>query len=44
MDAEAEVPKLWPPDAKGQLVGEYHDARKDWGQEETGMTEGEMVR
>ena len=35
-DAEVEAPILWPPDAKSQLVGEHHDARKDWGQGEKG--------
>ena len=32
-DAEAEAPILWPPDAKGQLIGKDPDAGKDWGQE-----------
>ena len=35
-DAEAETPKLWPPDAKNWLIG------KDWRQEKE-MTEDEMV-
>ena len=34
---------LWPPDAKNQLFGKDSDAGKDWGQEETGTTEDEMV-
>ena len=42
-DAEAEVPIVWPPDVKSQLIGKDPDARKDWGQEEKGMTEDEMV-
>ena len=42
-DAEAETPILWPPDAKSQLTGKDPDAGKDWGQEEKGMTEDEMV-
>ena len=42
-DAEAETPKLWPPDAKSWLIGKDPDARKDWGQEEKGTTEDEMV-
>ena len=42
-DAEAEAPVLWPPDAKSWLIGKDPDAVKDWGQEEKGMTEGEMV-
>ena len=28
-DAEAEVPLLWPPDAKSQLSGKDSDAGKD---------------
>ena len=32
-----------PPDAKNQLTGKDPDARKDWRQEEKGMTEDEMV-
>ena len=40
---EAEVPILWPPDAKSWLTGKDPDAGKEWGQEEKGMTEGEMV-
>ena len=42
-DAEAEVLVLWPPDAKSWLIGKDPDAEKDWGQEEKGMTENEMV-
>ena len=42
-DAEAETPILWPPDAKNWLNGKDFDAGKDWGQEEKGMTEDEMV-
>ena len=42
-DAEAEAPILWPPDAKSQLIRKDSDAGKDWGQEEKGMTEDEMV-
>ena len=42
-DAEAETPILWPPDVKRWLVGKNPDAGRDWGQEETGMTEDEMV-
>ena len=30
-------------DAKSRLTGKNPDARKDWGQEEKGMTEDEMV-
>ena len=42
-DAEAEIPMLWPPDVKNGLLGKDPDARKDWRQEEKGMTEDEMV-
>ena len=42
-DAEAETSKLWPPDVKNWLTGKDPDAGKDWGQEEKGMTEDEMV-
>ena len=43
-DAEAEeAPILWPPDAKGQLFGKDADDGKDWGQEEKGAAENEMV-
>ena len=40
---EAETPMLWPPDAKSWLIWKDPDAGKDWGQEEKGTTEGEMV-
>ena len=43
-DAEAEVPILWPPDVKSQLIGKDPGARKDWGQEERWVAEDEMVR
>ena len=33
-DAEAETPVLWPPHAKGWLIGKDSDAGRDWGQEE----------
>ena len=42
-DVEAETPILWPPDAKSWLIWKDLDAGKDWGQEEKGMTEDEMV-
>ena len=42
-DVEAETPILWPPDAKSWLIGKDPDARRDWGQEEKGTTEDEMV-
>ena len=43
-DAEAEAPILWPPHAKSRLIGKEPDAGKNWGQEEKGTTEDEMVR
>ena len=42
-DAEAETPILWPPDLKSWLIWKDPDAGKDWGQEEKGTTEDEMV-
>ena len=42
-DVEVETPVLWPPDAKSWLIWKDPDAGKDWGQEEKGMTEDEMV-
>ena len=42
-DAEAETPILWPPDAKSWLIWKDPDAGPDWGQEEMGMTEDEIV-
>ena len=32
-----------PPDVKNQLIGKDPDAGKDWGQEEKGTTEDEMI-
>ena len=43
-DVEAETLILWPPDVKSWLIWKGHDAWKDWGQEEKGMTEDDMVR
>ena len=40
---EAETPILWPPDVKNWLIRKDPDAGKDWGWEEKGMTEDEMV-
>ena len=42
-DAEAEALILWPPHVKSWLIGKDPNAGKDWGQEEKGMTEDEMV-
>ena len=42
-DVEAETPVLWPSDVKTWLIWKDPVARKDWRQEEKGMTEDEMV-
>ena len=42
-DDEAEILILLPPDAKSWLIWKDLDAGKDWGQEEKGMLEDEMV-
>ena len=42
-NVEAETPILWPPDVKSWLIGKDSDAGRDWGQEEKGTTEEEMV-
>ena len=42
-DVEAETPILWPCDVKSWLIWEDPDVGKDWGQEEKGTTEDEMV-
>ena len=42
-DAKAEAPIFWPPDVKSWLTEKDPDAGKDWGQEEKGATEDEMV-
>ena len=43
MDAEAEAPIRWPPDAKSRLIGKDPDAGKDWRQEEKGLTEDKRL-
>ena len=43
IDVKAESPVLWPPHVKSWLIGKDSDARRDWGQEEKGTTEDEMV-
>ena len=40
--AKAETPVLWPPHAKGCLIGKDSECGRDWGQEK-GTTEDEMV-
>ena len=42
-DVEAETQILGPPDAKSWLIWKDPDSGKDWGREEKGMTENEMV-
>ena len=42
-DAGAEGPIFWPPDIKSQLIGKDPKSGKDWGHEEQGVTEDEMV-
>ena len=42
-DAEAEAPILWPQDVKSRLIGKDPGAGKNWGREEKGTTEDEMV-
>ena len=42
-DVEGETPILWPSDAKNWLMWKDPDAGKDWGQEEKGMTEDEVI-
>ena len=42
-DAEVRAPILWSPDIKSQLTEKDPDAGKDWGQEEKGVNEDEMV-
>ena len=38
---DAEVPILWPPDVKSQLIGKELDAGKDWREKEKGEAEDE---
>ena len=42
-NAEAEAPILWPPDAKSRLIEKDPDDGKERGQEEKGMTKGEII-
>ena len=42
-DVEAETPVLWPPDVKRWLIWKDPDAGNDWGREEKGTTEDEMI-
>ena len=40
IDAEAEAPILWPPDANNRLTRKDSIPGKDWGQEEKGVNRG----
>ena len=42
-ETEVEATVFWPPYAKSWLIRKDLDAGKDWGQEEKGTTEDEMV-
>ena len=42
-DVETETPILWPPDANSWFILKDPDAGKDWGREEKGTREDEMV-
>ena len=42
-DVETETPILWPPVVKSWLIWKVPDAGKDWGREEKGTIEDEMV-
>ena len=37
------LPILWPPDVKSWFIWKDPDAGRDWGQEEKGTTEDEMI-
>ena len=41
--AETEAPILWPPDVKSWFTGKDPDAEQDWGKEEKGVKDDEMV-
>jgi len=42
-DVGAETPVLLPPDEKCWLIWKNPDGGKDWGQEEKGTTEYELI-
>ena len=42
-EVEAETPILWPHDVESWLIWKDPDAGKDWGQEEKGTKEDEIV-
>ena len=39
IDAKAEAPVLWPPDARSQLIGKDPNAGKEWRQKKKRVTE-----
>ena len=41
--AEIKAPIVWPPDVKSLLIRKDPDVGNDWGQEEKGVIEAEMV-
>ena len=43
IDAEAEVPMIWPPNSKSQIIGKDLDTGQDWGQKEKRVSEDEMA-
>ena len=43
-EPEAEAQIFWPPDPKSWLIWKDPDAGEDWGHEEKGETEDEMVK
>ena len=43
MDDKVEIAILWPSDAKSWPIGKDTNAGRDWGQEEKGMIEDDMV-
>ena len=40
---DGEAPILWPPDAKSGLIGKDPNSGKDWGLEDKGATEDEII-
>ena len=42
-DVEVEMPVLWPHDAESWLIEKDPNDGKDWGQEDKGTTEDEMI-
>ena len=43
IDAETEAPILWPPDQRADSLEKTLMLGRDWGQEEQGTAEDEMV-